>query len=327
MDNVEFTEPILHPHFAIMILGCGVVLSVILLCEFSFKKGWFSRRLFPCEKRKPVSWIFPDVCVIFFLHIFLCALCIKFAQDFLVPEMDLEPEQLVSLPLPDELSDSGHVDLQKEHPLTILMIQGKKEPLILLVCFLMAVVAAPLCEEFLYRVVLQGYLQSLEESLRRAGLVFFKGIPRGFVSVFIVALIFSLLHWRDPASETMPDPNMLFYQMAALLAANFATLLLGIVYLVVLRKGSLSELGLVPTNMKSDLRGAAILYAMIIIPMFMIQIALKSLAPEMVADPITLMVLAMTLGILFFRTNRFLPVLLLHMIFNAVSFTLLMIFA
>ena len=332
MDNVEFTEPILQPHFAVMIFGCGVVLSVILLCEFSFKKGWFSRRLFPCEKRKPVSWFFPDVCVIFFLHIFLCVLCAKITQDYLLPGTDRDAEQIVSLQfaslhLPDELSDSGHDDLRKEHPLTILMIQGKKKPSILLVCFLMAVVAAPLCEEFLFRVVLQGYLQSLEESLRRNGLFFFKGIPRGFVSVFIVALIFSLIHWRDPASKTMLDPNILFYQMVAQMTANLATVLLGIVYLVVLRNGSLSELGIVSTNMKSDLRGAAIVYAMIIIPMLMIQNSLNNLAPEMVADPITLMVLAMMLGILFFRTNRFLPVLSLHMIFNAVSFTLLMLFA
>lgn len=324
MENVEITEPFLQPYFAVLIFGCGVIISVMLLYEFSFKKGWFSRKLFPCEKRIPVSWGFLDVCVIFFLYVYLSVFCAKFTHDYIMPERNRDIEQLASLQLPDELADPGHDDLRKEHPLTILMIRGKKEPYILLVCFLVAVVAAPLCEEFLFRVVLQGWLQSLEESLRRAGLFFFRGIPRGCVSVFIVAMIFSLIHWREPASETMLDPNILFYQMLAQMTANFATVLLGIAYLVVLRNGTLQEMGLVTKNMRSDFRGAVVLYLMIIIPMFMIQIALKSLAPEMMADPITLMVLAMTLGILFFRTNRFLPVFSLHMIFNTVSFALLM---
>ncbi len=55
---------------------------------------------------------------------------------------------------------------KSEHPVQMLLTKDSS-PSVLLLCFLTAVIVAPLAEEFLFRVVLQGWMEAVTMSYRR----------------------------------------------------------------------------------------------------------------------------------------------------------------
>jgi hypothetical protein len=84
-----------------------------------------------------------------------------------------------------------------------------------------------------------------------------------------------------------------------------------------------TDLGLVPGKVAFDVRLGLLAFPAIVVPVYavnaMLLAARKFLPGGIVADPIALLPLAIVLGILYYRTHRILPGIVLHMAFNAVA--------
>ena len=98
-------------------------------------------------------------------------------------------------------------DLKTEHPLTQLLVQAKGTSRYwwsVLFAFLAGVVAAPIVEEFLFRVVLQGALE------RKPDKEFSDGAARRrtAIAILVPAFFFASIHYRTPG--TQQDLDLLF---------------------------------------------------------------------------------------------------------------------
>ena len=93
--------------------------------------------------------------------------------------------------------------MKSEHPI-VKLSQAQPGMTILALATLMAVVVAPLFEEFAFRVILQGWLESHQARLRQ-GLGGDGQDKPGFAPLVITSLLFALLHFGYG-----PDPFALF---------------------------------------------------------------------------------------------------------------------
>ncbi len=95
------------------------------------------------------------------------------------------------------------LDMPSEHPL-LKMMQDEPSVAIMALATVAAVGVAPVFEEFVFRVVLQGWLESQQVRLRqlRGG-----GVDQqpGFVPIVIASVVFAMLHFGHG-----PDPIALF---------------------------------------------------------------------------------------------------------------------
>ena len=148
----------------------------------------------PESKNTSVLWTGYDV--LLFLALWLAPLFVS----VIIPHVSYSPEQTAAV------STSEY-----KHPIVQLVEQGKNSPMVFLVAFLSAVIVAPLVEEFLFRLLLQGWLETKLSRLqvpRASGVAiitvscFFAAIHAGnhgaidtssLVFGFIVSMIFSLL--------------------------------------------------------------------------------------------------------------------------------------
>jgi membrane protease YdiL (CAAX protease family) len=90
-----------------------------------------------------------------------------------------------------------------EHPL-IKLLQENPESDALALAFWRAVIVAPLVEEFFFRVVLQGWLESVDQFLQRS-LGLSRQLPSGTLPILLSSAVFALLH-----AGHGPDPIPLF---------------------------------------------------------------------------------------------------------------------
>jgi membrane protease YdiL (CAAX protease family) len=94
------------------------------------------------------------------------------------------------------------LDMPSEHPLLKLMLERSSVPVMALATVL-AVVVAPVFEEFLFRVLLQGWLESQQVRWReRRGDI---DARPGFAPIVVTSLVFATLH-----AGHGPDPFALF---------------------------------------------------------------------------------------------------------------------
>lgn len=95
------------------------------------------------------------------------------------------------------------LDMPSEHPL-LTLTRERPSLAILSLATVMAVVVAPLFEEFAFRVVLQGWLESQQARLRRNYEGYVGELP-GFAPIVITSVLFAVLH-----AGYGPDPFALF---------------------------------------------------------------------------------------------------------------------
>jgi len=326
----------------IAFLVMALLAALFFLGMLTLKKGWWTQTCFPCEPRRQVPWNLLDVLAVFVFYFMLGTAALQTLAPYIpsvFPVSVVGEDKKTAIASEESDNLSKELDnpkepkeesrkLEKAHPLTVLMTEGKRQPMILVICFLMAVVAAPLGEEFLFRVILQGAFESLENSTRRVVLLL-RRMPRGFFSVFITALVFAAIHWREPKSEGSWNLNLLLTGMIAQTIANFGIVLFGVGYLTFFRGATWADFGFHNgfRNLRSaqDVLGAFYVYLILMIPMMMIQGTLGTLFPDTVTDPAPLLVFSLALGILYYRTRRLLTCLTLHMSMNAVSFFLMLL--
>ncbi len=206
------------------------------------------------------------------------------------------------------------------NPLVVVLAR-RHQPRTLLLCGFAAVLAAPLAEEFLIRLLLQGWLEAVEGRWRKRVRLLRRLWP-GLLPVLLASALFAAVHLRRavPPPENI-DALLVLYALdavARLLAVAFA-----VGYLRLHRGATAADLGFIPEKLPRDL--ALGLAALVFVApfLFSVQFVVGRILPKTVAaDPVTLFFFAAMMGIVYFRTHRIAPSIVMHAAFNAVMLTL-----
>lgn len=271
------------------------------------------------EGRRPVPWKTIDVAVIFGLY-FMPMLVGLAASALQVPsdgESDAVPE--ISQSQATEAANGEETDIQHA---TMDLLRQDGTLLTWALCIVAAVVVAPVAEEFLFRLVLQGWLESAEYRRRRQGM---RGLAPGAKPILISSLLFAATHFRlaEPAADPDRLRMMFFVQVCwSLMAVVYAVAWLRF------RTPDLTaaDLGIDPRRIKSDIRLGLSALLVVACPIYFLQFVLTLLWPNVVPDPISLFFFALALGFLYYRTHRLLPSIVLHMALNGTSLMMVWMF-
>ena len=213
-------------------------------------------------------------------------------------------------------------DPDKESTLhAALQLMAEADAWVLLLCGFSVIVAAPVAEEFLFRVVLQGWLESLEQRHRRWMPTLRRLLPRAFMPIALASFLFAMMHFRVDGPPI--DKRFLVFMMAGNSAAGLLTMVLAVLVLRWRVGATAADFGWSPSTIRGDVWLGLTAFAAVAVPIYAVQFALILLLPKYVAaDPIALFLLALVLGTLFYRTHRIVPAIVLHASLNATSFLL-----
>jgi len=222
---------------------------------------------------------------------------------------------------------------KRSHGLWILL-QDRPTPTTFFLCFLVAVVAAPLMEETLFRLLLQGWLATCELQLRRR----LKGLalalsrdapslvlaqPRwfGVFSVLVVAACFSLIHIRS--TSDVPSADGILAILLRQLCGYGAALPLLVLWLTWGRGVRPRTWGLSRRTFEPDVLLGLRWFATLAVPIYGLQVGLSAVTPDsVVVDPLTLFPFGLVSGVLYLRSGRLLPAIIFHMALNGTSLAL-----
>lgn len=218
-----------------------------------------------------------------------------------------------------EASDRPRPPGDVNHPL-IRLIRQRPHWTTLVGALVVAVLIAPVVEEFLFRLVLQGWLESVETRARHFWAVGQRA--EGVAAVLVVSVAFAALHYRE--AEPPAQAEALMREFGCHAMASLATLFFGLVLLRGLSGATLEDLGIRWGMIGADIRLGLGVFLTIAAPMYGVQIALSLILPALVSraiapDPVTLGLFAMVLGALYSRTHRIVPAITLHMALNGTS--------
>jgi membrane protease YdiL (CAAX protease family) len=216
----------------------------------------------------------------------------------------------------DQAPMSSANDSSNEHAVFQLLSSGS--PWMLLICLVSAVLVAPIYEEFFFRILLQGWLESAERRSRRWLPWLHHGVSVAFLPIMATSFLFASQHVRT-TSPTMA-PIVLAFCLAANSLASLTTLGLATVWLRWRVGATAVDFGWQPKKFLSDVVLGVTTFLVVGGPLYGLQIFLKSSLPDSVApDPIPLFFFAIVLGFLTFRTHRIMPAIILHASLNATS--------
>jgi membrane protease YdiL (CAAX protease family) len=204
---------------------------------------------------------------------------------------------------------------RNEHPVVRLLRESRGAGTLLLTV-VAVVVTAPIGEEFFFRLLLLGWLGSAERRLRRRWPVL-RATMAGLGPILLASALFAGLHLRTGK----PDNNLavLFYGLLGSAVTNVLAVLAG-TSLIRLRTGATwTDFGLVPGRFWSDVGLGLAVFVAVAPPIYLLQGLLVTRLPSGLADPISLFFFAVALGTLYYRTQRIVPAVVVHMALNASS--------
>lgn len=303
----------------------------------SFRK----KGILPFSPQSSVPWKTCDFVLLICLFEFfsIIALVVHFV-GFLNDKISVITPEKVAISAPAEETedeiDGGKVDdessLAEMHPLVQMLRQteGTQRFSFFLVAFLVAVIAAPIGEEFFYRGILQGSFQKYErislKNWKRSSM-----FPYGFFSVMFASLWFAARHFRS-ADSPLDNLDMLLYMMIFQIFLTAFVLTTAIVYLCY-RGVSLLDMGFDLSHWKVDTLWGVGLFMVVFLPIMAMGLSFTNITfadgtrmfPPGIADPISIFFFAIFLGLLYLRTHRLLPGIVLHASLNMTSlvFTIL----
>lgn len=260
------------------------------------------------QPRRPVPWNGLDVAMVVILY--LVCLSFAFALGHLLMPGNSHPALVEAA-----LGEKPQID----HPL-VVAVRSHPGPGVILLAFFVAVLMAPVAEEFFFRLLLQGWLERLEGQWRHRMLALRRLTP-GLLPVAITSFAFAAPHFR--LARTVVDPDTVLWPMTLNAVAQLVTMAIA-VGLIRLRTGAtMEDFGVVPSAFRRDVGVGVLAFVAMAAPVYTTQYALTFVLPEKVApDPITLLFFAAVLGFLYFRTHRIVPSVALHMALNVTSLTI-----
>ena len=256
------------------------------------------------EPRVPVPWRGLDLALILACYLVL-QVAGAWAVMNVVPEEKLEPPAIYN---PE--------NTQAQHMVARVLAEGDWR--LLLLCGFAAALVAPVVEEFLFRVLLQGWLEA-EQSRWRAQLPTLRRLLPGAVGpIALTSFIFAMMHFRVAGPTREPE-----YYVAFLLAnavASLATMALAIALLHSRCEATAADLGWDSRRFWHDVRLGLVTFFAIATPIYLLQMILSSCLPKYLApDPFALFALSAVLGFLYAQTHRIVPSIVVHMSLNTFS--------
>lgn len=252
----------------------------------------------PYTRRRPVPWGA--------LHVAAIAVWTVLALWLAVRWFDI-PVSSPGLPTTE--------DTARPHHLVILIQESHTLPTFLL-CFLSAVIVAPIVEEFLFRLVLQGWLEAVEMQFRRR-IPLLRRLMPGALPVVLVAVVFAGAHYRGPSPPL--DVHAIVDLILANMAAHLTALLFGVGLLRWDAGARAEDFGIVRQKWLEDIRLGVLTFLALAAVIYLLKLALSARLGQNVADPLALFPFALTLGVLYYRTHRLMPCIVLHMSLNFTS--------
>jgi membrane protease YdiL (CAAX protease family) len=215
------------------------------------------------------------------------------------------------------------VDVEKEtadH--LVLKLLRQRNLGIDLLCVLAVAVMAPIAEEMLFRLFLQGWLEAEQRRWRRRMPTLRRWVPGAVGPIVLTSLLFARLHFR------VPEPTgHVYYCLGLVIATSLAHLLTAGFAVGLARfhvRATAADLGWVSGRFWADVRLGALAFLAVGPPIYAAQYVLGGyLLPKYLApDPFTLFFFALVLGTLYHRTHRIVPAIVAHALLNATSLTL-----
>ena len=283
------------------------------------RKVLLGEPLVPYEGRRPVPWKTVDVLAIFGLY--FLPMFIGLACALILPPADDESANVSDLAQPSAAGTAQSEEADTQHTIIDLLRQDGTV-LTWMLCVVAAVVVAPVVEEFLFRLVLQGWLETVEHGRRGAGM---RPLIRGAKPILVSSVLFAAVHFRQ--AEPAADPDHI--RMALWFQIGWSLMIVGYAVAWLRCRGfdlTAADLGIDFRRVKSDIGLGLVAFLAVACPVYALQVVLqflrKSFWPSMVPDPIPLFFLALVLGFLYYRTHRLLPAIVLHMAFNGAALLL-----
>jgi len=301
---------------------------------------WRGEPLVPAERHRRVPWRGMDLAVVVAFYIAAQSVCVgaAFAWTNARDENPLEtttvafqaetattPAEspaIAPTPTPSTGAPIATEGPDTSHPIVQLLRQRHNRGTLLLV-LLAGVLVAPLFEEFLFRVLVQGWLASRERILARTfSLV--RDLPPGALAITITSFVFALLHARSGDDSPLSADELLAL-LAGNAAANLICLTFAIVWLVRNCHVGPRDLGLDLGHVGTDLYLGVSGFAAVLAPAYGLQIVLLHYLPNLAVatDPIPLFFFGLLVGYLYYRTGRILPAVTAHICFNGLGFLLI----
>jgi membrane protease YdiL (CAAX protease family) len=282
-----------------------LVLSTIAACIVVWVRiirRWLRRLpVLPYQPRRRVPWRTFDVILLVSIYILIPALVVRAAYSWFDFPRSVSSQTAKATP-------------KAEHPLSQALLGGH-DVWTRLLCIESAVIIAPITEELLFRLLLQGWLESLGRRMRRR-LRAMRWIVPGLMPITTVAVLFAALHIPGP-QESLP---IVVLGLSVLCISGLLTIAATVFWLKVAAGATWADLGIVPGKLAGDIRIGLAAFLAAVVPVYMVMIGVKTRWPTSAfADPLAIFFLAIPLGILYYRTHRIVPSLALHMAFNAVG--------
>lgn len=273
--------------------------------------------ILPYVPRRPVPWKLIDLAGILLAYLLLAFWMSLVLQHGLGVRMRAEADptaKAFSEKADDQPQTGDEEDLA--HPV-IVILRESPNLATLLFCLVIAAVVAPVAEELVFRLLLQGWLETLEKRKRRRNALWRRIVP-GLVPIVVVSAIFAAGHYRT--ERPTPDIHSLVYLFAIDATAKIVALVVGLGLIWRFRGATLTDFGIVPEKLWEDVRLGLLAYLAWAPPVLIIQAIATNLLPTwLAADPIALFVFAAVLGTLYYRTHRIVPAIVTHMTLNTTS--------
>jgi len=262
------------------------------------------RPILPFQRRRAVPWQGIDVLLVLAVGMTLLIACHAFVTWVLGPEFT----RLPAITNPDD-SNAAHV-------ITRLIAEGNLGVFVL--CAFSGALVAPITEEFFFRLILQGWLEALQRRFRRNMPLLRRVMPGGVAPILLTSFLFARMHFRVETPMAHP-----FFYLGLMLGTSVAGLLtmLFTIKLLPLRVGATpADLGWSGKHFFADVRLGLLAFAGLAAPIYAMQFALVTMLPKYIApDPFVLFFFAIALGVLYHRTHRIVPSIVLHMSLNTMS--------
>jgi membrane protease YdiL (CAAX protease family) len=288
--------------FAAVVAG---LVACVLVWAWIADRVQHGRPMFRYWPRRPVPWLAWDVLLIVVFYL----VAIDLAR--LAINHSLPPELLKPLP--------AGGDADAAHPIAKVILEGHLW--VILFAGLIGALVAPIVEEFLFRVLLQGWLEAAEHRCRRCWRAHGRKVPRTAAPILLSSLLFAAIHFRRGGADYQLP--YLIATLAGQTAATLAAVAFAVALLRLRAGATAADLGWSPRHFWADVRLGLLAFVAVGPPIYILQIGLSTLLTHfqlnVAADPIPIFFFALAVGTLYYRTHRIVPSVVLHMSLNFTS--------
>jgi membrane protease YdiL (CAAX protease family) len=290
---------------ALVLLGLG-----LWACIAAWGVAWQRRQaglsVLPFQPRRQVPWQGIDLAMILSVYVTTVIAVSVLAALWLGPEAG-KPLQAIDKP------DVSHI---------IVRLFGQGDAWTVALCVIAAAIIAPVVEEVLFRLFLQGWLESVDRRLGRLLPWLRRRIPWGVWPVAATSFVFALPHFRVEAPQFAPE--FLRFIMVGNAVAGLVTAAFAIALARWFRHATAADLGVNWKEFLPDVGLGLVTFGAVAAPVYLGQILLIQIFPSYLApDPFILFPFALVLGAIYCRTHRIVPSIVVHAALNTTSLLML----